>query len=70
MNAALVSVCLEKSKADPASSKKLAELRALSSIWDQREAVIKDGWATVGPSEANRDVAEACAAELVKVAAK
>jgi hypothetical protein len=69
-NSALVTVCLEKSKADPAISAKLAALRGLTSAWDQRDAVIKDGWATVGGSEANREVAEACAAELVKVAAK
>ena len=70
VNAALVTVCLEKSKADPSSAKKLSALKALTSSWDQRDAVIKDGWATVGTTEANRDVAEACAAELVKVAAK
>jgi hypothetical protein len=69
VNTALVSVCLEKAKADPAQVKKLGELKALGSSWDQRDAVVKDGWATVGTSEANRDVAEACAAELVKVAA-
>jgi hypothetical protein len=67
--AALVPVCLEKSKADPAMSKKLGALKALTSSYDQRDAVLKDGWATVGASEANRDVAEACAAHLVKVAA-
>jgi hypothetical protein len=32
--------------------------------------VVKDGWASVGAGEANRDVAEACASQLVKVAAK
>jgi len=70
VNAALVSVCLEKSKADPAGAKKLGELKTLTSSWDQRDAVMKGGWATVGSSEPNRDVAEACAAELVKIAAK
>jgi hypothetical protein len=68
--AALVPVCVEKSKLDPASAKKLAELRAMAASWDQRDAVVKDGWATFGATDANQDVAEACAAELVKVAAK
>ena len=67
---ALVPVCLEKSKADPAGAKKLVALKALTSSYDQRDAVVQGGWATFGPGEANRDVAEACASELVKVAAK
>jgi hypothetical protein len=66
--AALVPVCLEKSKTDPQAAKKLAELRALSSSWEQREAVIRGGWATIGAGEPNGDVAEACAAQIVKVA--
>jgi hypothetical protein len=70
VTAALVPVCLEKSKADPARTKKLGELKALTSTYEQRDAVLKGGWATVGESEGNRDVAEACAAQLVKVAAK
>jgi len=68
--AALVPVCLEKSKADPAAAKKLGALKALGSSWDQRDAVMRDGWASVGGGEANREVAEACASQLVKVAAK
>jgi len=70
VTAALVPVCLEKSKADPAGVKKLVALKALTSSYDQRDAVVQGGWATFGPGEANRDVAEACASELVKVAAK
>ena len=66
---ALVPVCLEKSKADPAGAKKLVALKAMSSSYDQRDAVVEGGWATFGPGEANRDVAEACASELLKVAA-
>ena len=68
--AALVPVCLEKSKADPGAAEKLGALKALTSSWEQRDAVIRDGWATVGGAEPNRDVAEACASQLVKVAAK
>jgi hypothetical protein len=67
---ALLPVCLEKSRADPAGAKKLVALKALSSSYDQRDAVVQGGWATFGPGEANRDVAEACASELLKVAAK
>ncbi len=70
VTAALVPVCLEKSKADPAVAKKVGALKALTSSYEQRNAVAKDGWATVGAGEANSNVAEACAAELVKVAAK
>jgi hypothetical protein len=70
VTAALVPVCLEKSKADPGVVKKLEALKALTSSYDQRDAVAKDGWATVGGGEANRDVAEACASQLLKVAAK
>ena len=69
VTAALVPVCLEKSKADPAAVRKIRALRALSSSYDQRDAVAKDGWATVGGGEANRDVAEACASQLLKTAA-
>ena len=70
VTAALVPVCLEKSKADPAGAKKLVALKALSSSYDQRDAVLQGGWATFGKSEANREVAEACVSELLKVAAK
>ena len=70
VTAALVPVCLERSKADPAGAKKLVALKALTSSYDQRDAVVQGGWATFGPGEANRDVAEACASALVKVAAK
>ena len=70
VTAALLPVCLEKSKTDPAATKKLTALRALSSSYEQRDMVLKDGWASVGASEGNRDVAEACAAQLVKVVAK
>ena len=69
VTAALVPVCLEKSKADPATVKKLGALKALTSTYEQRDAVLKDGWASVGAGEGNREVAEACAALLVKVAA-
>ena len=66
---ALVPLCIAKSKADGSALKKMGELKALSSSYDQRDFVTKTGWATVpGSEEANRDVAEACAAALLKTA--
>jgi len=70
VTAALVPVCVEKSKADPAVLKKLGAITALTTSWDQRDAVLQAGWATIGKGESNRDVAEACASELLKVAVK
>jgi len=69
VTAALVPVCLEKSKADPSRTKKLAALKAMTSSYEQRDAVLKDGWASVGQGEGNSDVAEMCASQLVKLAA-
>ena len=70
VTAALVPLCVEKSKADPAQAKKLVTLKELSSSYAQRDAVLQGGWATLGGSEANSDVADACAVELLKVAVK
>ena len=70
VTAALVPVCLEKAKGDPARAKKLVALKALTSSYEQKESVLKGGWATVGETEANANVAEACASQLVTVAAK
>lgn len=66
---ALVPICVAKSKADGAGAKKMGELRALASSYDQRDFVTKTGWATVpGSDDPNTDVAEACAAVLLKTA--
>ena len=66
---ALVPICVAKSKADGAGAKKIGELRALASTYDQRDFVTKTGWATVpGSEDANSDVAGACAAALLKTA--
>ena len=68
--AALVPVCLAQSKADPNSAAKLVEFRAITSSYEQTEFVMKTGWATFpGKDDPNRDVAEACAAALLKTAA-
>jgi len=70
VTAALVPVCVEKAKADPGQAKKIVALKALTSSYEQKEALLKGDWAKVGESEANGSVAEACAAQLVTVAAK
>ncbi len=68
---ALVPLCIAQSKADAAVLKKMGELKALTSSYDQRDFVTKTGWATVpGNPDPNRDVAEACAAALLKTASK
>ena len=69
VTAALVPFCIAQSKADRAGTKKMVELRAITSSYEQQEFVTKTGWATVPGSEGpNRDVAEACAAALLKTA--
>jgi hypothetical protein len=71
VTAALVPVCVAQSKADAAAPKRLAELRAMSSSWEQQEFVTKVGWATFpGDENPNRSVAEACASALLKTASK
>jgi predicted negative regulator of RcsB-dependent stress response len=70
VTAALVPICLAGEKADVARVKKLGELRAINSSWEQTEFVMKTGWATFpGQTEPNRAVAEACAAGVLKTAA-
>ena len=67
---ALVPVCLAGEKADVARAKKLGELTAITSSWEQTEFVMKTGWATFpGQADPNRAVAEACAAGVLKTAA-
>lgn len=71
VTAALVPVCVAHSKADQAAGKKLAELRTMTSSYEQQEFMTKTGWVTFPGSEGpNRDVAEACAAALLKTASK
>ena len=71
VTAALVPLCIAQSKADQTVLKKMVELKTLTSSYDQREFVTKTGWATVpGSADPNSDVAEACAAALLKTASK
>ena len=70
VTAALVPICLAGEKADLGRAKKLCELTAITSSYDQTDFVMKTGWATFpGQADPNRDVAEACAAALLKTAA-
>jgi pimeloyl-ACP methyl ester carboxylesterase len=67
---ALVPICLAGEKADAGRAKKLGELAAITSSYEQTEFVMKTGWATFpGQADPNRAVAEACAAALLKTAA-
>jgi hypothetical protein len=70
VTAALVPICLAGEKSDVARAKKLGELTAITSSYEQTEFVMKAGWATFpGKQDPNRDVAEACASQLLKTAA-
>jgi hypothetical protein len=70
VTAALVPICLAQQKVDGTKGKKLGELRAITASYDQTDFVMKAGWATFpGKADPNREVAEACAAALVKTAA-
>ena len=64
---ALVPVCVSQAKLDPQESAKLKELTKLVSSYDQRDYVMKAGWATVPAATApNEDLATACALVLTK----
>jgi hypothetical protein len=70
VTAALLPICLAGEKADVARAKKLGELTAITSSWEQTEFVMKTGWATFpGQADPNRAVAEVCASALLKTAA-
>jgi hypothetical protein len=70
VTAALVPICLAGEKADLAHAKKLGELTAITSSWEQTEFVMKTGWVTFpGQADPGRAVAEACAAGVLKIAA-
>ena len=64
---ALVPVCVSQAKLDPEESAKLKELAKLVSSYDQRDYVMKAGWATMPAATApNEDLATACALVLTK----
>jgi hypothetical protein len=61
---ALTAICLDQSKHDPQLAERLAILKTTSS-WSRGEIVMKNGWATMpGTTDANRQVAAACAEKL------
>jgi len=69
VTATLVPICLAQEKIDALKGKKLGELKAITSSYEQTEFVMKTGWATFpGKEDPNRDVAEVCASALLKTA--
>lgn len=62
--AAMVPVCLDMARSDPARAKKLETIRA-AATYQRRDALMETGWATVPGTDApNRDIAQACLAAL------
>ncbi len=67
--AALVPVCISQSQADPEGATKLKAFGAIKSSYEQRDFVMKAGWATMPKADApNQDLASACADVLAKTA--
>ncbi|MFC4668944.1 hypothetical protein ACFO5X_10300 [Seohaeicola nanhaiensis] len=61
---AMVPVCLDMARSDPAQAEKLETIRA-ASTYKKRDAVMAAGWATVPGTDApDRDIAQACLAAL------
>jgi type VI protein secretion system component VasK len=70
VTATLVPICLAQEKIDSSKGSKLGQLKGITSTYEQTEFVMKAGWATFpGKQDPNRDVAEACASALLKLAA-
>ncbi|WP_284735474.1 hypothetical protein [Dongia deserti] len=64
---ALIPICLSQSKLDPDSTAKLAQFAAIKTSYEQRDFVMKTGWATMPAAEQpDRDLAAACAGALSK----
>jgi len=64
MVAALSLICIDQSTRDPLLAERLAELKA-ASVYSRGDLVVKAGWATMpGMTEANAQVAKACATQL------
>jgi hypothetical protein len=60
--AALAPICVDKFQRASGAAENLAELKKVSSSWEQRSFVEKGGWATLpGSDSANSAVAQACA---------
>lgn len=66
---ALVPICIAKSQADPETVAKLQAFDALKASYDQRDFVMKAGWATMSATDSpDKAVASACADLLTKTA--
>lgn len=62
--AAMVPVCLDLARSDPARADKLETIRA-AVTYQRRDALMVAGWATMPGADApNRDIAQACLAAL------
>ncbi len=67
---ALIPVCINQSKLDPEATAKLGQLAGMKTSYEQRDFVLKAGWATMpAADEPNRQLASRCADALVKSAA-
>ena len=67
--AALVPVCVSQSQVDPEGATKLKAFSAIKSTYEQRDFVMKAGWATMPKADApDQDLALACADVLAKTA--
>lgn len=66
---ALVPVCISQSQTDPETVAKLKAFRAIKSSYEQRDFVMKAGWATMPAAGApDQALASACADVLAKTA--
>jgi hypothetical protein len=64
---ALTPICINQSKIDPDSVAKLAQLVAMKTSYEQRDFVMKAGWATMPTADQpDRSLAAACADALSK----
>lgn len=64
---ALIPICVSQSKLDPESVAKLAEFAAMRTSYEQRDFVMKAGWATMPTAaQPDRELALACAEALSK----
>jgi len=62
--AALVPICLEQSKMDPAVTETLAQMKETSG-YKRADLIMNAGWATMpGAEDPNRSVASACVDQL------
>jgi hypothetical protein len=67
---ALIPVCISQSKLDADATAKLGQLVGMKTSYEQRDFVLKAGWATMpAADEPNRELASKCADALVKSAA-